>query len=176
MAGASVLELGAGAALPSLVAALNGARRVVVTDYPDQSLLENIQCNVAHNVPEALMSAVTVRGFLWGSRTDAILECNDNAKFDIVVLADLIFNHSQHDALLRSCCEVLAPDGNVYVFFTHHRPWLAHKDLEFFEKATNTYGLAAEKILQVHVGVMFEQDKGSVQVRSMVHGWRISWK
>jgi EEF1A N-terminal glycine/lysine methyltransferase len=30
-----VLEFGAGSGLPSIVAALNGAARVVVTDYPD---------------------------------------------------------------------------------------------------------------------------------------------
>ena len=47
----SVLELGAAAALPSMVAALNGARKVVVTDYPDPELVENIVYNVDHNLP-----------------------------------------------------------------------------------------------------------------------------
>ncbi|CEJ02634.1 Putative Nicotinamide N-methyltransferase [Rhizopus microsporus] len=41
-----VLELGAGGALPSLIASLNGAAKVVVTDYPDKELIDNIQYNV----------------------------------------------------------------------------------------------------------------------------------
>lgn len=41
-----VLEFGAGAALPSLVAALCGAKKVVATDYPDPALIENIDFNI----------------------------------------------------------------------------------------------------------------------------------
>lgn len=33
----TVLELGAGAGLPSLICAINGAKQIVVTDYPGQS-------------------------------------------------------------------------------------------------------------------------------------------
>ena len=43
-----MLELGAGAGLPSLVCAINGASQVVVTDYPDADLVENLQYNVDH--------------------------------------------------------------------------------------------------------------------------------
>lgn len=42
----NVLELGAGAGLPSLVAAFLGARKVVVTDYPDSDLIANLKHNV----------------------------------------------------------------------------------------------------------------------------------
>lgn len=49
--GKSILELGAGAGLPGIVAALDGAQRVVITDYPDQSLVDNITWNVDCNVP-----------------------------------------------------------------------------------------------------------------------------
>lgn len=44
----NVLELGAGAGLPSLVSAILGARKVVVTDYPDEDLISNIEHNVAN--------------------------------------------------------------------------------------------------------------------------------
>lgn len=43
-----MLELGAGAGLPSLVCALNGATQVVVTDYPDAELIENLRYNIDH--------------------------------------------------------------------------------------------------------------------------------
>lgn len=42
-----MLELGAGAGLPSLVAAILGAQKVVVTDYPDGDLISNIEHNIA---------------------------------------------------------------------------------------------------------------------------------
>lgn len=44
--GTSMLELGAGAGLPGIAAAIWGAQNVVVTDYPDQDLVENIKINV----------------------------------------------------------------------------------------------------------------------------------
>ena len=46
--GKSVLELGAGAGLPSLVCSVTGATQVVVTDYPDADLVENLRYNIAH--------------------------------------------------------------------------------------------------------------------------------
>lgn len=45
----SVLELGAGAALPSILAALLGASTVAVTDYPTDTLLSVLEDNVRRN-------------------------------------------------------------------------------------------------------------------------------
>lgn len=56
-----VLELGAGGALPSLVAALNGARKVVVTDYPDSELIDNIRQNVSTNLKQNHQDRVSVQ-------------------------------------------------------------------------------------------------------------------
>ena len=44
-----VLELGAGGALPSLISATLGAKKTVITDYPDAELLKTIEWNVAHS-------------------------------------------------------------------------------------------------------------------------------
>jgi nicotinamide N-methyltransferase len=46
--GKTILELGAGGGLPSLVCALSGAAKVVVTDYPDADLIDNLRYNVTH--------------------------------------------------------------------------------------------------------------------------------
>lgn len=59
----TVLELGAGSALPSLVACLDGAKHVVVTDYPDSELLENIKDNVDKNIPQSERHRITVMVF-----------------------------------------------------------------------------------------------------------------
>ena len=48
-----MLELGAGAGLPSIVCALNGAKIVVVTDYPDSDLVENLRHNMSTCVTSA---------------------------------------------------------------------------------------------------------------------------
>ncbi|EEB90575.1 hypothetical protein MPER_11195, partial [Moniliophthora perniciosa FA553] len=134
--GKRVLELGAGGALPSIIAALNGAEKVCVTDYPDESLVENIRLNVDHNVPAGIRSRVIVefvfKGYIWGTP----LQFPD--KFDLIILSDLIFNHSQHEALLRTCEQAVSPtstQSQVLVFYSHHRPHLAHRDMEFFELA-----------------------------------------
>jgi RAB protein geranylgeranyltransferase component A/predicted nicotinamide N-methyase len=47
--GKSVLELGGGLGAPSLVAAANGARLVVVTDYPEPAVMDLLQRNIDHN-------------------------------------------------------------------------------------------------------------------------------
>ena len=47
--GKQILELGAGAGLPSIVSAILGATNVVVTDYPDEDLIENLKFNIAEN-------------------------------------------------------------------------------------------------------------------------------
>ena len=49
----------------------------------------------------------------------------------------------QHDALLKTCESVISPntlqvstpDPCILVFYTHHRPHLAHRDMQFFTKA-----------------------------------------
>lgn len=47
LCGRNVLELGAGAGLPGIVSAIKGASTVLVTDYPDPDLIENIAHNIA---------------------------------------------------------------------------------------------------------------------------------
>lgn len=50
-----MLELGAAGALPSLMAACNGASKVVITDYPEKVLIDMIDANVKKNLPELLI-------------------------------------------------------------------------------------------------------------------------
>jgi nicotinamide N-methyltransferase len=55
-----VLELGAGGALPSIVAHLQGASKVVITDYPDADLVENMTYNVKANTKDSAIESETV--------------------------------------------------------------------------------------------------------------------
>ncbi|RDB18927.1 Protein N-methyltransferase NNT1 [Hypsizygus marmoreus] len=184
--GRNVLELGAGGALPSIVAAKNGARQVVVTDYPDDELVRNMLYNIEENIPSSDRHRISVKGYIWGRPVQPLLDELGsteglNSGFDLVILSDLVFNHSQHDALLTTCEQSLSsspqPKGSsqtpsVLVFYTHHRPHLAHRDMEFFSKARDR-GWHCEEILTRTFPPMFPEDSGEESVRSTVHGWRL---
>ena len=167
--GLRVLELGAGSGLPSIVAGLNGAILTVCTDYPDTMLLDNIKYNITNQVD--LKNAIVV-GHLWGSDTQPLIELSKGKYYDLLILSDLIFNHSQHIQLVRSCVSLLAhtPSSRCIVFFSHHRPWLADKDNDFFHIAEKN-GLESKKIFEKYLNPMYEQDYGSAKVRGTVHGY-----
>lgn len=160
----SVLELGAGAGLPSIICAIHGAAQVVVTDYPDAELIENLQHNIDHCelLPEA--RNIYAHGYLWGAPTDNVaihLEPPDSG-FDLLILADLLFNHSEHRKLVSTVQKTLriSRDALALVCFTPYRPWLLEKDLAFFDIAKES-GFAVEKLFEkVMDKVMFEDDPG----------------
>jgi len=186
----TVLELGAGGGLPGLVAAKCGAQKVVLTDYPDQALVDNLVLNVERNVEMERRGIVCVLGYVWGHPLEPLLEVLDSSDvlvrvadtsasasaspfFDLILLSDLIFNHSQHRALLTTCERALATGGCVLVFYTHHRPHLAHRDMEFFEMARET-GWECQKVSTERFQPMFPDDSGEEEVRSTVHGWKLT--
>ncbi|KAJ1663982.1 Protein N-terminal and lysine N-methyltransferase efm7 [Coemansia sp. RSA 1813] len=184
--GKSVLELGAAGALPSLISAMNGATRVVITDYPDPDLVGNIKKTVAMNMPQKLEdNSIVIDGFKWGYEIERIgkLSPDNCGAFDVLILCDLVFNHSEHDGLLRSVSQLMKKPGKdgsptggeAYVFFTHHRPWLADKDMQFIQRAQNELGLEATRVVEEYTGAMFEDDPGDERVRGTVHGFRLKY-
>ncbi|KXN87393.1 Putative nicotinamide N-methyltransferase, partial [Leucoagaricus sp. SymC.cos] len=173
----TVLELGAGGALPSIVAVLSGASKVVVTDYPDAPLIENIRFNIAENVPPSSQDRVSALGYIWGQDIKPLQELlpSGMAAFDVIILSDLIFNHSQHDALLDTCEKSISDDPSacVLVFYSHHRPHLAYRDMEFFNKARSR-GWTTDEITTETFPPMFPDDPGDEAVRATVHGWKLT--
>ncbi|KAJ6591686.1 putative methyltransferase-domain-containing protein [Mycena vulgaris] len=171
-----VLELGAGGGLPGLVAAKNGAKHVLLTDYPDADLVTNMELNARKNLAHPFDARVSVQGYIWGNPVQPLLDVlpPDADGFHLVIMSDLVFNHSQHDALLKTCERCLSPaeDASVLVFYTHHRPHLAERDMEFFAKA-RVNGWTCEEILTRRFAPMFPEDSGEESVRGTVHGWRL---
>lgn len=135
--GCTVVELGAGTALPSLLMATRRQPSLVVlTDYPDPFLLEslkrNIECNRSSFWKGATVQAV---GYEWG--TDAQhLRCDKAIKqaspsltsiseplpagrtgFDVVIMSDLLHFGSSHDELMMSALQLLgeSADARLYV-------------------------------------------------------------
>ncbi|WWC71505.1 uncharacterized protein I206_105463 [Kwoniella pini CBS 10737] len=176
--GRKVLELGAGAGLPSIVCTLGGSKQVVITDYPDTNLVENMRFNVDVNVAGDLRGNVDVVGHLWGHDVKHLMTRTENEGYDLLILSDLVFNHSQHDALIKTVNSTLShkPDACILVFFTSHRPHLVKEDNAFFPRlAESGDGWVYQKVVEEWAGAMFEEDPGDVKVRGTVHGWK-AWR
>lgn len=86
----------------------------------------------------------------------------NDAAFDVLILADLLFNHSEHAKLIRTVELTLkkAPSSKAYVFFTPYRPWLLEKDLAFFDLAREAGFTVVKTLEKVMDKVMFEEDPG----------------
>ncbi|KAK2005041.1 nicotinamide N-methyltransferase [Colletotrichum falcatum] len=196
--GRTVLELGAGAGLPSLTAGILGARRVVVSDFPDVDIVQTMQ----KNVDEAgdLGAVVVPRGYVWGADVAPLLEViaepgagtepetetetgkgrtrtGARKKFDVMVLADLLFRHSEHGKLVDTIWNALARERGAvaYVFFTSYRPWLRHKDLAFFDVARERGFLVEQVVERKMEKPLFEGDPGDVEVQKTVSGFEVRW-
>jgi nicotinamide N-methyltransferase len=56
------------------------------------------------------------KGHLWGSSVEPLLEALSDvgeSKFDVIIMADLIFNHNQQTQLLQTARTALKADGKV---------------------------------------------------------------
>ena len=181
-----VLELGAGAGLPSLTCAILGARKVVVTDFPDPDLVDNMRKNIleCEHIPSVQDNAkdpvIVAEGFVWGADPThllAHLQPAGESKFHVLILADLLFRHSEHGKLVSTIEETMhrRPDSKAYVFFTSYRPWLRHKDMVFFDIARER-GFIVDKILEEKLDKpMFENDPGDEDVQKTVTGFTLRW-
>lgn len=177
--GKRVLELGAASGLPSLVCGLNDAALVVCTDYPDPDLLSHIQYNVDSCEGLAKKGNVVVKGFIWGNDEQELLHTKKNTettaagiteddKFDLIILSDLVFNHTEHRKLLTNCRNALKRLGVVLNVFSPHRPALLEADLKFFETCEE-FEFKAELQEMVNWKPMFDEDEETVEIRSRVY-------
>jgi len=174
----TVLELGAGAGLPSLICALHGAKRVVVTDYPDPDLIENLQYNIDHSIDSSYRHLIAAQGLLWGGDVEPLKGQLENPDgFDLLILADILFNHSEHGHLIKTLQQTLrrTHDAQALVFFTPYRPWLLEKDMNFFDLARSA-GFQVRKLFE-HImdKVMFPDDAGDETLRRTVFAYEITW-
>ncbi|KAI3406016.2 EFM7 [Candida oxycetoniae] len=184
-----VLELGAAAALPSLVCAVNKAKEVVATDYPDADLVNHIKHNFDQLSQKTEISKYKVKGYIWGNsineliyndkddddddddnKNEANLELTDDKKFDLIILSDLVFNHTEHHKLLSTCRQCLKSNGKCLVVFSPHRAHLLNQDLAFFETCKE-YQFKAEMIGMINMTPMFEEDEKTAEIRSRVYSY-----
>jgi len=96
---------------------------------------------------------------------------------NLLILGDLLFNHSEHDKLVRSIAKTLRrqESSRALVYFTPYRPWLLEKDLHFFEVAEKAGFVVEKGSSTVMPKVMFEEDPGDELLRRTVFSYELRW-
>lgn len=188
LVGKSVLEFGAGAGLPSLVACIKGAKVTVVTDYPENQLIDNLQYNIdtCLGLDKARISPIFAQGYKWGANPTPLLSHTTLGppgsgveRFNTLILADLLFNHACHVSLLESIIETLAREesASALIFFTPYRPWLLDKDMAFFDLVRQDGRFNVIELGKwMMEKVMFKDDRGDETLRRTVFGFEIKWR
>lgn len=131
-----LIELGAGAGLPSILIAKRYPHlSVVASDFPDDDLIRTLRSNVARN--DATQNC-TVVPHAWGTDPSALLPAAD-----VVLAADTLWDAALHGALLRTMCAVLkrTPRARAHVVAGLHTGRYA---LEAFLRAAEKAGLVLE--------------------------------
>lgn len=146
--GKSVLELGTGTGLTSIISVLCGAKEVVASDYPNSRLLQNARRNIAVNVPKGSQGRTSVAQHLWGCTNDNLAREYVH-HFDVVVAAGCLFLEEQHVNIARSMAHFLKKDLDATVYIVSGF-FLGRAKLE------NFFQIAFEEGLSVIT--MFEQD------------------
>ena len=149
--GESVLELGAGTGLAGIVAALKGAGRTVISDFPAAEVVGNIGVNVQRNVQLRRekeggkgIGEVMVQGHEWGVLDDPFSRENKEA-FGRILVADCLWMPWQHANLLKSIRWFLREGGKAWVIAGFHTG--REKMRGFYEeKALMEAGLEIERI------------------------------
>ena len=152
--GKKVLELGAGCALPSVVASKAGAMCTIATDYPATNVINTIKEVFEDN----LLKDSLAMGLRWGSPEDAqdVLRALPDDKrgkgFDIVLIAEPLWEDTtaSHVDLVHTIDILLSHRAGAIVLVSFcHRPNATHKphdDLAFFDIANSVANLHSEQI------------------------------
>jgi hypothetical protein len=152
--GLRCMELGAGTALPSLMASLLGAERVQVTDYPAATTIGNLREVVSRNcVPEnspvGRVASVSVEGHGWGNLSTPFAAENKGV-FDRLFVCDCLWMPWQHDSLRRSVGWFLkeGQQSRAWVVAGFHTGRESMRGF-FGEEELRTEGLETERIWEV---------------------------
>ncbi|EGN96839.1 hypothetical protein SERLA73DRAFT_170214 [Serpula lacrymans var. lacrymans S7.3] len=117
-----VLELGAGAGLPSiLISRVYQDALVTVSDYPDDSLIQTLLENVERN---DVSDRCRVVPYAWGTDISRLISNNrtpgyedDTHLFDVIIAADTLWNPESHGSFietLRTCLRK-TPDSRIHL-------------------------------------------------------------
>ncbi|EPQ52061.1 hypothetical protein GLOTRDRAFT_132185 [Gloeophyllum trabeum ATCC 11539] len=144
----SMVELGAGCAVPSLLASTLAEPPVlvVITDYPDDAILRNLSQSLERNRAHVTNGcAVHCLGHDWGKDVSPLLDLSPARQgYDIVILSDLLHFDASHSELLASLISLLlrSPTARTYVAAGKYTP---PKVCDNFLRAAEREGLLWEE-------------------------------
>lgn len=99
------MKVGTGVA--GIVAALAGAERTAISDYPAPEILTTLRTNVENNVPSAEWGRISVQGQEWGDLTDNFSKMNAK-QFTLILCADCLWMTGEHPSLAQSMLHFLS--------------------------------------------------------------------
>ncbi|KAL4799839.1 hypothetical protein BDV19DRAFT_385125 [Aspergillus venezuelensis] len=162
--GEKVLELGAGAGLPSIVTALAGASSVTITDHPSSpALLPNgaLHFNTKVNIPSLNPCAIEIRPHEWGTTLDTDpWAASSKGSYTRIIAADCYWMPSQHENLARTMKWFLAPGGKVWCIAGFHT---GREIVAGFFETVKGVGLEIESIWERDLTTSFEDGEKEVR-------------
>lgn len=149
MQGRRVVELGAGCALPSLLMSTlaQPPSLVVVTDYPDDVIMNNLKENVNRNRSHVSYGCITCcQGYEWGTDARSLLSLTGSEimGYDVVILSDLLHFHSSHNVLIASLKSLLRKTADSRVYIAAGR-YTSPNVCDNFMEIANSEGLCIEE-------------------------------
>ncbi|XP_068186167.1 S-adenosylmethionine-dependent methyltransferase domain-containing protein isoform X2 [Antennarius striatus] len=132
----TVLEIGAGTGLLSIVASLLGAR-VTATDLPE--ILSNLTFNLQRNTKSRSRHAPQVAALTWGQSLARDFP-QPSHRYDYVLAADLVFPHDYLKELLETMQHFCRPGSRTTLLWANKIRF--ESDLEFVESFKKTFKTA----------------------------------
>jgi predicted nicotinamide N-methyase len=180
----SLLELGAGTALSTLLAAIytgtNTSRKLCVQELNEDILQHSFKGFASYNIPTQIYSdssnttsavddvncssnSPTVQGVAgcWGRElVHSIRRCCRLGKFDLFVLCDLFYHCEHFQSLLQTCQQLSAPSSVLLVVYEVRR-----KDLtDMIANYKRCFSLHWETDIDISSGTGDIHDGGSVRL------------
>lgn len=157
-----VVELGAGAALPSLVCdKILHACKTIATDYPDKNVVEAMERNAKNN---GCSERLRVVGYDWGGDPNVVLKELDGLPIDVILAADTLWMEKYHSLLLKAI-QALAPTSSTSIVFSYmHHDNDGRTANSFFKQ------LEAAGFLLVHESTRDWRKRGGGQTSKLEYG------
>lgn len=148
--GVRVLEIGAGAGLPSIVLVKSQSDildQVVVSDYPDKGIIQALEENVERNcrgiAPES-KRIISVAPFDWLDSSPPIFEICQG--FDLIIGADVLWNSDLHIPMLAAIDRCLKKEVGAKTLLVAGLHTGRYTIQRFVERVGDTITLRVERI------------------------------
>ena len=97
------------------MSALAGAAHIVVSDYPEPTVLKNIKRNINTNLSSERMNKPVVESHIWGAFDDA-LSRSQKHQYSRIIVADCLWMPEQHHNLATSIHYFLELNADACAF------------------------------------------------------------